>query len=36
MSLFKHALIQEAFIDAKVQLPQLDLPCVVAAEPATA
>src|SRR5260370_40073276 len=29
-------LIQEAFIEGKGQLPQLDLPCVVAAEPATA
>ena len=26
----------QSFIDEKVQLPQLDLPCIVAAEPATA
>ena len=29
-------LIQEAFIDAKVQVGQLDFPCIVAAEPAEA
>ena len=29
-------LIQEAFIDAKVQVPQLDFPRIVAAEPAKA
>jgi hypothetical protein len=27
-------LIQEAFIDAKVQVGQLDFPCIVAGEPA--
>jgi hypothetical protein len=36
MRLFKHPLIQEAFIDAKVQVPQLDFACIVAAEPAKA
>ena len=35
--LFGAPLIQEAFIDAKVQVPKLNFPCIVATtEPATA